>query len=106
VTIDEIIDMVPMGHHGMAATRAVNVASLVPATAMVGRTGCWVLLTDGDHVLVDVIVMGVMEMPIMQVVDMPLVFHREMPTARAVNMVVVFVFVAAHRALLSLPNRR
>ena len=31
VTIDEVIDMIPVRHHRMTAVRAVNVASVVAA---------------------------------------------------------------------------
>ena len=95
VPIDEIIDMGAVRDRFMAATRAVDVSSFVTR----GRRGAAVGLSgaDFDDVFIDVIAVRMMQMPVVQVIDMPIVFHCRVTAAGAVVMIVMRMnFVIAH----------
>ena len=103
VGIHEVIDMVVVRYRFMAAIGAVNVSGLVTRgrrSAAVGVSGA-----DFDNVLIDVIAVRVMQMPVVQVIDMPVVFHSRVTAAGAVMMIVMRMnFVLAHNRGLSPPS--
>lgn len=95
VPIDEIIDMGAVRDGFMAATRAVDVSSFVTR----GRRGAAVGLSGAgfDDVFIDVIAVRMMQMPFVQVIDVPVMFHGRVAAAGAVVMIVMRMnFVIAH----------
>ena len=95
-------DVVAVRHRGMAAAIAMDLPGVVAVAVVIGGTARGMLVVDGDRVLVDVVPVGVVQMPVMQVVDMTFVGHRDAPAVRAVLMGVVGMDrVVGHRASLS-----
>ena len=86
---DEVVDVVAVRHRGMAAAIAMDVSSVVAVAVVIRGTARGMLVVDGDRMLVDVVPVGVVHMPVMQVVDMTFVGHRDVPAVRAVLMGVV-----------------
>lgn len=101
---DQIVDVVPVRHRRVAAAGAVLVVRGVAAAGVIGRAAVRVLIADGNHVLVDVITVGVMQVAIMQIVDVVLVLDGDMPAVRPMLMIVVFVSLAGHLVLLGNAN--
>ncbi len=91
---DEVIDVVTMRDLLMAALRAVNVIGLVPPAVVVSGTGRGIRPRFGNHVLIHMIVMDMMEVAIVQVIDMPFVLHRRVAAAGTVLMRVTLMRTA------------
>lgn len=64
MAIDQVIDVVAMGHSLMSAARTMDVVGVVTGTLMTARTGVRILLGDRDRVLVDMPVMRMVQMTI------------------------------------------
>jgi hypothetical protein len=54
------------------------------------------LLVDRQGVLIDVVLMRVVEMPVVQVVEMVAVAHRDMPATGTVNMGMILMRITGH----------
>jgi hypothetical protein len=104
VTVDEIIDVVPMRYGFVTARRAVDVARVMAATIVIRCTLVGILRIDRERMLVDMIAVHMMQMTVVQIVDVIVVLDCRMPTVRTVLMVVVgvmrFVAGGAHAVLL------
>ena len=79
LTMMEIIDMICMRN------------PLVPAINMIARAlhrraGSRILFTYGEHMLIVMLVMREMQMPLVHVINMPLMLDGNMPTLRTVRM--------------------
>jgi hypothetical protein len=100
--VDDVIDMIPVRHGFVAASRPVHVpvflASGEPVLAAVR-----VSLADGDDVLVvvdqSVDLVRMVQMAVVQIVDMVVVAHRLVTATGAVAMLVIGMgmTVLAHR---------
>jgi hypothetical protein len=53
VAVDEVIDVVAVGHGGVTAIRPVNMACFVAATRVAAATGVWIGRSDAERVLFD-----------------------------------------------------
>jgi hypothetical protein len=82
VACDAVIDMIAVRYRLMATTRAMHMAGLVTAAAMLGCAAVRVVAGYLDHVLVDMPGMRVVQMTVMQIVDMTAMPHRRVATAR------------------------
>ncbi len=95
VAIDEVIDMIPVRHRFVPAARAVDLGGIVAGAGRgvpVGIRGA-----HFDDVLVHMIAVRMMQMPVVQIIDVPVVFDRRVAAAGAVLMVVVGMnFAVAH----------
>jgi hypothetical protein len=101
VAVDEVIDVVAVWHGLVAALGPVSVAGLVGVARVIGGAALGVAPADRDHVLVDMVSVGMVEMTIVQVVDMVLVPDRDVPAFRTVLVLVPLVdLVVAHRCSL------
>jgi hypothetical protein len=94
MTIDQIIDVVPVRHGFMPAAFAVDVPLLV--TAAVRRAGIGVRLADLQHVLVYVVAVDVVQVAVVEIVRVPFVLDGRVTAAGAVLVVVSLVLVAFH----------
>ena len=94
MAIDQIVDMVAVGHSFVPAARAMLVRAVVATAAVVWGAGCRIVCIDTQCMFVGVPVVRVMQMTVVQIVDMAIVFHRGMATIGAMGMVVVGVGVA------------
>lgn len=95
VAIDQIVDMVTVGHSFVAAAWAVNVAWLVAVANVCRGTGGWVGGTHSDHVFVHMVTVGVVQMAVVQVVHMAIVTHSGVAAAWTVLVGVVGVGLAS-----------
>jgi hypothetical protein len=104
MTVDQIIDVIPMGHRLMSAARAVHMPRLVTAAAVIRGAVIGIFRTHLDDMLIHVVTVRIMEMAIMQIVDVIAVANGGVATAWAMLMVVfpmVREIACAHRLLPS-----
>jgi hypothetical protein len=104
VTVDAIIDVVPVRHGFVTACRSVDVSRIMAATAVTRCTLVGIFRTDRERMLIYMIAVRMMQMTVVQIVDVIVVLDCRMPTVRTVLMVVVgvmrFVAGGAHAVLL------
>jgi hypothetical protein len=86
VIADQVIDVVPVRHRGVATIGAVHVSFGVPAAAVFGRALAGIRRRGRQSMLVVVLPARVMQVPLVQVIDVPLVLHRQVPTTGAMAM--------------------
>ncbi len=92
VAVDEIVDVIPMGHRFVTATRTMYMAGLVSAAGVIGSTDFGVRFADFDDMLFDGAVCILMvQMPVVQVVGMTIMIHGCVATLLAVLMLVIGV---------------
>ena len=91
MALNEVVGVITVRHLLMTAVRSVLVGVGVRATVVLGRTGRGVLSVNLNRVLVDVILVGMMEMAVVQIVDMTVVLDRGVAAIRAVSMIVAGV---------------
>jgi hypothetical protein len=72
-----------------------NVLGIMATAIMVRRASVRIHSGNRDDVFFDAAAVRMMEMPVVQVVDMPFVFNCRVPTARAMLVGVAFVNVAS-----------
>jgi hypothetical protein len=94
VTIHQIVGVISVRDGLVATPLTVDVVRVVAAAAVLGRAGGRVALRDLDGVLVDVITVGMVQVTIVQVVDVPIVHDGLVAASGAVNVVVRFVNIA------------
>lgn len=87
----QIIDMIPVRNRGMTAVLSMPVLVVVRSAAVSRRAAIRILRTHADAMLVDVIAVHMMQMPVVQIIHMPVVPNRGVPALLAVDMRVMFV---------------
>lgn len=94
MSVNEVIDMVPMWDGLMSTTRAVNMVRIVSAALVSWRASIRVRLGHLDRVLDDrSVVFHVMQVAVVKIVDVVTVLNAGMFTVGTVLVVVVFVNV-------------
>jgi hypothetical protein len=83
VATDAVVDMIPVRNCLMTAARAVDMARVVTAAAVVRRAAVGVFARDVDYVLVDMTLVRVVEVTIVQIVDMAAVAYGWVAATRA-----------------------
>ena len=104
VAVDQVVDVVTVRDGFVAATGAMDVAGLVAAAFVLGRAAVRVGGRDGDHVLVDVVAMRMVQVAVVQVIDMAVMADGRVAAAGAMGVVMVGVMgqlAFAHDDLLS-----
>ena len=106
--LDEIADMVAVGHGFMAASRPVHMVRIVAEPARhrgAARRVCGAVFND---VLVDMVAVGVMQAAVVEVIHMVAVAHRGVTAVRAmdVGMGFMLVVIAGHDRAPMLAGRR
>jgi len=91
VAVDQVVDMVAMGHRFVAAAVAVNMAGLVAGAVMLWGAGVGVGLVYRQRVFVYMPVVGVMQVAVVQVIHVIIMLDGSVAAVRAVLMIVVFV---------------
>ena len=86
---DEEVPVVAVRHRVVPAARTVDVTAVV--AARLPRVACRVAVVDRHPVLVDVIGVRMMQAAVVQVVDMTLVEHRDVPALGSVLVIVALV---------------
>jgi hypothetical protein len=100
VAVDQVVDVIPMRYRLVTASRSVLVPRLVPRAAMLRRAAVGILGRHLDHVLVDMIAVGMMQVPIVKIVDVLAVLDGLVPAIGAVlvRMIgVLWVRACGHR---------
>lgn len=93
VAIDEIVDVVAVWHGLMAAIGTMLVAGGVRSAVVLRGAIGRILARDGDDVLVVVSGVGMVQMPVMQVIGMPLMADGGVPAVGPVIVLVALVNV-------------
>ena len=96
MTVDQVVDVITVRYRGVSAVRAVHVPGIVPL-AVVRRAARGVDIGDLDNMFVVVIVMGAVQMPVMQIAGVVAVFDRNVTALRAVLVGMVLMNGVAHR---------
>jgi hypothetical protein len=89
-----VIDMVAVRNRFMSAFQ-------VPAVTGCRITLCGILCTHGNRMLIVVAVMRRMEMPVVQVISMPLMLNRGMAALFAVDVYMLLMNVVRHSEISS-----
>ena len=95
VPVHQVINMITMRYGRMPAIRSVNVVFVVTLAYVVNAPG-GVFVRDRYDMLVIVVLMGAVQVPVVQVSHMVTVFHGDVTAARTVFMVVVLVDGVGH----------
>lgn len=99
VPIDEIVDVVAVGHRFVSAARAMYMAGIMSRATVVGRAAGRIRVADFQSVLFDLAVgADVMQVTVVQIVDMVAVLNARVFAVRAVLMVVTSVQISHHKA--------
>jgi hypothetical protein len=102
--IHEVINVVPVRDGFVPAAGAVDMRGVVAGAGLGVTVG--ICGTDFDDVFIDMLPMLMMQVPVVQVIDVPVVFHRDVAAVGAVLMVVVGMdFAVAHNGSLNSRNR-
>ena len=91
VIADEVVGVIAVGDRGVTAVGAVGVAAVVAVARVVRGAVSRVGPAHLELVLVDMILVGMMQMAIMEIVDVPLVDDSRMAAVGAVQVVMVSV---------------
>ena len=108
VAVDEVVDMIAVGHRLMPAAGAVDMGCVVAAAVVCRRALIGVLVRYLDHVLVHVVSVRMVQMAIVQIVHMVAVAHAGVLALRAVRMrmgLMMVVIAFGHIGLICLGCR-
>jgi hypothetical protein len=97
-SVDEVIDVITVGHAFVSAVRPMGVRA--PG---VGRAARGVGVADLNKMFVDVVPMHVMQMTIVKVIDMVMMAHSRVSTVRTMLMSVIrmmLLVAEGHRLLV------
>ena len=83
--VDQIVNVVAVGHWFMATTGTMDVISIVPCAPMMGRAAIWIGRGDLNDMFVYVIPMQVVKMAVVEIVDMVAMAHGGVATVGSVN---------------------
>jgi len=72
----------------------VNVTGLMRAAVVLGRTSVWVCPAAGKLVFVHMASVNMMQVPIVEVIRMPVVFYGRVSAVRTMDVCMTFLFVA------------
>ena len=88
VPIHQVVDVIPVGYSLMTAVHAVSVGLIMTGTFVAWRAFLRIFQVYLDAVVVHLIAMGVVQVPIVKVVNVAIVLHSGMATGRAMLMAV------------------
>lgn len=97
VAIYQVVDVIAVGHLGVSAVGTVHVVRSVTFAA-VGRASVGIRIGDGYAVLVVVILVGAVQVPVVEVPYVAVVHDGGVAAVRAVGVVVVLVDGVGHRS--------
>ena len=89
VTIYKIVDMIAMRDRFVAATRAMDVSSIMSGAAMVRRAAIWVVVAHLNAMFVHVIGVRMVKMTIVEIVHVVAVPNGDVAAIRSMYVVVV-----------------
>ncbi len=95
-SIDQIADMIAMGHGFVTTAWAMDMVMGMAQRVADRGAAVRVDRADFNHMLVDMILMGVMQMAIVQIVHVIAMLNGGVATARAMLMRVIVVLITSH----------
>ena len=84
-SIDEIIDMSPMGDRLVAAIWTMLMRCIMPFRRPIGRAAIRVLRCYFDDMLIDAAAFNVLEVPLIEIIDVVCVPNRDVATSQPMN---------------------
>lgn len=99
MAINEVARVVTMGNCFMATVRSMDMVGIMASTVMALSTGVWVHISHLDDMLIHVIPMGMVKMPIVEVVDVIAMFDSGVTTVWTMGVIVILMNCANHRRL-------
>ena len=106
VAVDEIIDVIAVGHGFVAAAGSVDVSGRVRSAAMPARALIRIGGVHVEHVHIVVVVVRMMEAAVFEVIGVPRVLDGDVPARGTVVVCVAVMFVAAIHGLFPLYQLR
>jgi len=91
VAANQVVDMVAVGDGLMSAVGTMNVVGLVALALVLRGAAVGVGVARRDRMLVHMVSMGVVEVAVMEVVEVPLVAHCRVPAACPMLVIVSLV---------------
>lgn len=91
MAIDQVVNMLAVGHGLMSAAGAMRVLLQMPRALMFRGAIFGVGTRYTDHMFVDMVIVWVVQMAIVQVIDMAIMHDARVPTFRAMRMSMIFV---------------
>ena len=88
MTVDQIVHVIAVGDGFVTTVRSMDVARIVTGATVRRRTCVRVGIRDGDRVFIDVTIVGMMQVPVMEVVDVSVMRDGLVATVGPVDMVV------------------
>ena len=99
MAINEIAHVVTMGNRFMPTARSMDMVSIMSTTVMALGAGIGVHISYLDDMLIHMIAMGMVKMPIVEIVNVITVLDGGMTTVWAMGMIVILMNCAIHRRL-------
>ena len=94
MTVNEIVDVIPVRNRFVSTAGSMNVVWIVPAAGMSRSAGFGVRVTDWHRVLFDFSALAlVMKVAIVKIIDVPIVLDGRVAAASSMLMIVVLVNV-------------
>lgn len=94
VAVDQVVDVIAVWHGRVTAVIAMDMGRVMATAVVVGSAGSGVAVVHAEHVFVDVIAMHVMEMAVVEIIDMTIVFDREVAAVAPMFVIMLLVGVA------------
>jgi hypothetical protein len=91
VAIDKIVHMLAMRHGFMAAVRPMYMSLRMARALMFRRAAFRIGRSYVYHMLIEMVAVRVMQMPIMQVIDVPVVHDADMAAFGSMRMSMIFM---------------
>lgn len=97
VPVDEVVDVIAMRDHVVAAVRVVYVPRAMPTAPMAWSASVWVRAVHCDRAFVDVVAVHRVEMAVVEIVNVAIMLDGAMPAVRPMDVAVTRVnLVVAH----------
>jgi hypothetical protein len=71
MTLHQVIDVIPVRNRFVTAANSMLMRFVMTTASVLGRADVGVLIADLQFVLINMTCMGVMQMPVVNVIDMP-----------------------------------
>ena len=94
--VDEVIEMIPVRNGFVTAAGTMHMVCVVPRASVVSGAASRVGFVNVDRVLIDVVLVGVMEVAVVKVVHVITMLHGGVATISPVLMAMFGVHSAAH----------
>lgn len=99
MAINEIAGVVTMGNCFMATARSMYMVGVMPRAVMAFSTFVWIHISHLDYMLIHVIPMGMVKVPIVEIVDVIAMLDGGVTTAWTMGVIVILMNFANHLCL-------